>query len=87
MATARMPQPTADDPVKVDPKHYFLHCWVREWRNRGGMLVYLQLTRREGLNRLNGSRISMFRTKCFAGSRCRTRRWLCRKSATYTTGS
>jgi quercetin dioxygenase-like cupin family protein len=22
MATARMPQPTADDPVKVDPKHY-----------------------------------------------------------------
>jgi quercetin dioxygenase-like cupin family protein len=22
MATARMPQPTAEDPVKVDPKHY-----------------------------------------------------------------
>ena len=22
MATARVPQPTADDPVKVDPKHY-----------------------------------------------------------------
>jgi quercetin dioxygenase-like cupin family protein len=22
MATARMPQPSADDPVKVDPKHY-----------------------------------------------------------------
>ena len=22
MATARMPQPTADDPVQVDPKHY-----------------------------------------------------------------
>ena len=22
MATARIPQPTADDPVKVDPKHY-----------------------------------------------------------------
>ena len=22
MATARMPQPIADDPVKVDPKHY-----------------------------------------------------------------
>ncbi|HXW91253.1 MAG TPA: hypothetical protein VEK33_11965 [Terriglobales bacterium] len=22
MATARMPQPTVDDPVKVDPKHY-----------------------------------------------------------------
>jgi hypothetical protein len=22
MATARMPQPNADDPVKVDPKHY-----------------------------------------------------------------
>jgi quercetin dioxygenase-like cupin family protein len=22
MATARMPQPTADDPVEVDPKHY-----------------------------------------------------------------
>jgi quercetin dioxygenase-like cupin family protein len=22
MATVRMPQPTADDPVKVDPKHY-----------------------------------------------------------------
>jgi hypothetical protein len=22
MATARMPEPTADDPVKVDPKHY-----------------------------------------------------------------
>jgi hypothetical protein len=22
MAIARMPQPTADDPVKVDPKHY-----------------------------------------------------------------
>jgi transposase len=61
----------------------------REWRNRGGvllLLVYLLLTRREGLNRLNGSRISMSRTKSFARSRCRTRRWLCRKSATYTTG-
>ncbi len=22
MATARMPQPTAEDPVKVDPRHY-----------------------------------------------------------------
>ena len=22
MATARMPQPTADDPVQVDPRHY-----------------------------------------------------------------
>ena len=22
MATARVPQPTAEDPVKVDPKHY-----------------------------------------------------------------
>ena len=22
MATVRMPQPTADDPVKVDPRHY-----------------------------------------------------------------
>ncbi len=22
MATARIPQPTADDPVRVDPKHY-----------------------------------------------------------------
>jgi len=22
MATARMPQPTADDPMKIDPKHY-----------------------------------------------------------------
>jgi transposase len=61
----------------------------REWRNRGGMLlllVYLLLTRREALNRLYGSRISMSRTKSFAGSRSRTRRWLCRKPATSATG-
>jgi hypothetical protein len=39
MATARMPQPTADDPVKVDPKHYkveFENDRVRVLRIRYG---------------------------------------------------
>ena len=26
MATARMPQPPAEDPVKVDPRHYKVEC-------------------------------------------------------------
>jgi quercetin dioxygenase-like cupin family protein len=39
MATARMPQPTAEDPVKVDPRHYkveFENEHVRVLRIRYG---------------------------------------------------
>jgi transposase len=61
----------------------------REWKNRGGMLfllVYFLLSRWEGRNRLYRHRISASRAQSFAGPRSRTRRWPCRKSATYATG-
>jgi hypothetical protein len=60
----------------------------REWRNRCGLLLllmYFLLPRREGRNRLCGSRISMSRAKCLASSRSRVCRWSCRNSANYTT--
>jgi transposase len=61
----------------------------REWNNRGGLfllLVYLLLTRRENRNRLGRSQPSMSHTKSLPRLPNRVRRWLCRKSATCTTG-
>jgi len=61
----------------------------REWRNRGCLLLlllYLLHTRWEGRNWPCRSRISSCRAKNFAMRLSRTRRWSCRKSATYTTG-
>ena len=61
----------------------------REWRNRGCLLLlllYLLRTRWEGRNRPCRSRISSCRAKNVAMRLSRTRRWPCRKSATYTTG-
>ncbi len=59
----------------------------REWRNRGGLLLllYLLLTRRENRNWLYQRRISSCRAKDVPPRLSRTRRWPCRKSATYTT--
>ncbi len=61
----------------------------QEWRNRGGLillLVYFLPTLREDRNWLYRSRILTSRAKSSTGPRGRTRRWPCRKSATYTTG-
>ncbi len=61
----------------------------REWRNRGGLLLlflYWLQTRQEGHNRRRATRISSCPAKNFATRLLRTRRWPCRKSATYTTG-
>src|SRR5664279_2101956 len=61
----------------------------REWRNRFAKLVlflYFLFTRRKDSNRLRRSQISMSCAKSFARLRNQTRRWPCRKSATYTTG-
>ncbi len=59
----------------------------REWKNRGGLLLllYLLLTRRENRNRLYQRRISSCRAKDVPTRLSRSRRWPCRKSATYTT--
>src|SRR5271157_795904 len=60
----------------------------REWRNRGGkllLLVYFRFTRREARNWLYRSRDPRSRARSSAGLRSRTRRWPCRKLATYTT--
>ncbi len=62
---------------------------LREWRNRGGvllLLVYFRLTRREARNRFHRSRNSMSRAKSFASPRTRVRHWPCQKSAACTTG-
>jgi hypothetical protein len=61
----------------------------REWKNQGDMLfwfVYLLLRRQETRNESQRSQPAISRTKYFAGSRCRIRRWRCRKSVTCTTG-
>jgi transposase len=61
----------------------------REWKNQGDMLflfVYLLLRRQETPNESQRSQPAISRTKYFAGSRCRIRRWRCRKSVTCTTG-
>jgi len=42
MATARMPQPTAEDPVKVDPKHYKV-----EFENDGVRVLRVKYGARE----------------------------------------
>jgi transposase len=62
----------------------------REWRNRGGLLVFLVsllLSRRGGWNRLCRRTISLPRTKLLREPRTRIRRWPCRKLAFNTTGS
>src|SRR6202522_2220466 len=61
----------------------------REWKNQGDMLllfVYLLRRRQETPNESQRSQPAISRTKYFAGSRCRIRRWRCRKSVTCTTG-
>jgi len=61
----------------------------REWKNRGGMLVfvaYLPLPRRESPNGLQRSQSVSSQTRSFAESRNRIRRWRCRKPVTSTTG-
>src|ERR1700723_698982 len=61
----------------------------REWNNQGDtpfLFVYLLLRRQETPNESPRSQPALSRTKYFAGSRCRIRRWRCRKSVTCTTG-
>src|SRR6204780_1141848 len=61
----------------------------REWKNQGDMLllfVYLLRRRQETPNESQRSQPAISRTKYFAGSRCRIRRWRCRKSVKCTTG-
>ena len=60
----------------------------REWTNRGSVLVlllYVLRTRPERWNRLSETRIS-YRARDLAARLSRTRRWPCRKLATYATG-
>jgi hypothetical protein len=62
----------------------------REWRNCGGVFVLLVCfvhERQKDQNRLWRPPISSCRAKRLDTQSNRTRRWPCRKSATYTTGS
>lgn len=53
MATARLPQPTANDPVKVDPKHYTV-----EFENDRVRVIRMKYKPGEEIGHAQPSRIS-----------------------------